>query len=155
MKDKKLSKIIDAAIKREEEAHSFYIDLSENVDEKSAKDTIKWIAEEEKKHKIFLVKYRNGQLESDAFQLNDAIYYKIAEHQRVPDIEKGMKSERVYLVAAHRELRSHRFYTDLATIHPEGKTKDIILKMANEELKHKEKMEYLYSNTAFPQTAGG
>jgi hypothetical protein len=27
--------------------------------------------------------------------------------------------------------------------------------MANEELKHKEKMEYLYTNTAFPQTAGG
>jgi hypothetical protein len=24
-----------------------------------------------------------------------------------------------------------------------------------EELVHKEKMEYLYSNTAFPQTAGG
>jgi len=27
--------------------------------------------------------------------------------------------------------------------------------MANEELKHKEKMEYLYANTAFPQTSGG
>jgi hypothetical protein len=27
--------------------------------------------------------------------------------------------------------------------------------MANQELKHKEKVEYLYSNTAFPQTAGG
>jgi len=27
--------------------------------------------------------------------------------------------------------------------------------MANEEMKHKEKMEYLYSNTAFAQTAGG
>jgi len=24
-----------------------------------------------------------------------------------------------------------------------------------EEKKHKEKMEYLYTNTAFPQTAGG
>jgi len=27
--------------------------------------------------------------------------------------------------------------------------------MAAEELKHKEKMEYLYANTAFTQTAGG
>jgi hypothetical protein len=27
--------------------------------------------------------------------------------------------------------------------------------MANEELKHKEKMEYLYTNTTFPQTSGG
>jgi hypothetical protein len=28
-------------------------------------------------------------------------------------------------------------------------------RMANEELKHKEKVEYLYSNAAFPQTDGG
>ena len=28
-------------------------------------------------------------------------------------------------------------------------------RMANEEKKHKEKVEYLYSNTAFPQTDGG
>jgi len=33
--------------------------------------------------------------------------------------------------------------------------KDLLNKMASEELKHKEKMEYLYTNTAFPQTAGG
>ena len=155
MKDKKLSKRIDVAIKKEEEAYAFYIDLSENTDKNSVKGTIKWIAEEEKKHRIFLIKYRNGQLESDAFQLNDATYYKIAEHQREPDIAKGMKNEHVYQVATHRELRSYKFYTDLATLHPEGKTRDIILKMANEELKPKEKLEYLYSNTAFPQTAGG
>ena len=31
----------------------------------------------------------------------------------------------------------------------------MLQKMANEELKHKEKMEYLYSNTAFTQTSGG
>ncbi|MDP6682567.1 MAG: hypothetical protein QF876_06225 [Desulfobacterales bacterium] len=49
-----------------------------------------------------------------------------------------MKNEHVYQVAAHRELRSYKFYTDLATLHPEGKTRDIILQMANEELKPKE-----------------
>jgi len=29
------------------------------------------------------------------------------------------------------------------------------MRMAAEELKHKEKVEYMYSNTAFPQTEGG
>ena len=138
MKDKKLSKRIDVAIKKEEEAYALYIDLAENTDKNSVKGTIKWTVEEEKKHRIFLIKYRNGQLEPDAFQLNDATCYKIAEHQREPDIAKGMKNEHVYQVAAHRELRSYKFYTDLATLHPEGKTRDIILQMANEELKPKE-----------------
>ncbi|MCK7467999.1 MAG: hypothetical protein MZU91_07685 [Desulfosudis oleivorans] len=31
----------------------------------------------------------------------------------------------------------------------------MLLKMANEELKHKEKMEYLYANTAFPANLRG
>jgi rubrerythrin len=40
-------------------------------------------------------------------------------------------------------------------MHPEGELKNLFLKFANEELKHKEKVEYLYCNAAFPQTAGG
>jgi rubrerythrin len=33
--------------------------------------------------------------------------------------------------------------------------KELLLRMANEEMRHKEKMEYLYTNTAFAQTEGG
>jgi rubrerythrin len=32
---------------------------------------------------------------------------------------------------------------------------EMLSKIANEELKHKERMEYLYANTTFPQTDGG
>ena len=56
---------------------------------------------------------------------------------------------------AHREGRSHQFYTELANMHVDSELKTMLSKMANEELKHKEKMEYLYGNTAFPQTSGG
>ena len=66
-----------------------------------------------------------------------------------------MKSTDVFLVAAHRELDSYNFYTGLAGLHPEGELKRIFLRIANEELKHKEKVEYLYANAAFPQTDGG
>lgn len=155
MQHKTFSYIIDLAIKREEEAYAFYIDLYDKVDEKSVKDTLKWLADEEKKHKAFLIKYRTGQLESDAMKLSDTIDYSIADSLQEPDIQAGMKNEHVYMIAAHREFKSYKFYSDLATLHPEGGTRDILLKMANEELRHKEKMEYLYTNTAFPQTAGG
>jgi len=66
-----------------------------------------------------------------------------------------MDSSEVYLVAAHRELQSYHFYQALADLHPDGEAKTMLLKIANEEMKHKERVEYLYSNTAFPQTAGG
>ena len=66
-----------------------------------------------------------------------------------------MDSKDVYLVAANKELNSYNFYKSLADIEPAGEIKNMLMKMANEEMKHKEKVEYLYSNTAFPQTAGG
>ncbi|MFC1488876.1 ferritin family protein [Thermodesulfobacteriota bacterium] len=155
MKELKLSEVLDKAIQREEEAYLFYMDILDKIEDKSAKETIEWIAGEEKQHKAFLVNYREGRYRSDALRMSDVVHYKIAEHQEKPDIAKNMRREDVFLVASHRELNSHMFYSELAGLHPAGETKEMLLKMANEELKHKEKMEYLYANTAFPQTAGG
>jgi rubrerythrin len=62
-----------------------------------------------------------------------------------------MTSKDIYLVAANRELNSYHFYLSLAEIHPSGEARDLLHRMAQEELKHKEKMEYLYANTAFPR----
>jgi rubrerythrin len=87
--------------------------------------------------------------------MSDVVDYKIAEYLEEPEINENSKPEDVYLVASHRELRSHQFYTEMANLHAEGEPRETLLKMANEELKHKEKMEYLYANTAFPQTSGG
>lgn len=155
MADPKLSEIIALAIKREEDAYAFYMDLLGRLDDAGVKDTIKWIAGEEKKHKEFLVGYRDGGYAPEVLQLKPVQYFKIAEHQQEPEVKTGMRSEDVFLVASHRELRSYHFYTELADVHAEGEIKTVLQKMANEELKHKEKMEYLYANTAFPQTDGG
>ncbi len=153
--DKNLLALIDTAIRREEEAHAFYMDIHGRVEEPAARETILWIAGEELKHKAFLEKYRDGGFGSSALRLSEVVYYKIAEYQQEPEVSARMDSAEVYLVAAHREKRSHGFYSELAALHPEDETRAMLLRMANEELKHKEKMEYLYANTAFPQTDGG
>jgi rubrerythrin len=153
--DKPLSEVIDLAIQREEEAYDFYMDILIKLEDPSIKDTIEFIANEEKKHKAFLVNYREGDYGPDALRMTDVVEYKISEYLEEPEITKETKREDIYLIASHRELRSHRFYTELANMHDANNIKEMLLKMANEELKHKEKMEYLYANTAFPQTAGG
>ncbi len=152
---KRISDILDLAIQREVEAFEFYMDILGRVDDESVKDTLKFIAGEEVKHKQFLVNYREGKYGAASLRMADVVDYKIAEYLDEPDIEGNMSSQEVYLIAAHRESRSHQFYTELANLHAEGEPQTMLLKMANEELKHKEKMEYLYSNTAFPQTSGG
>ena len=155
MQEKNLGSLIDIAIEREEEACGFYMNLYARVEDTSVKDTLKFLANEEQKHKEFLVNYRSGRFGTDSLRLTDVVDYKIAEYLEEPDIKKDMESKDVYLVAAHRELLSYNFYKALADLHPDGEAKKMLLKMANEEMKHKEKVEYLYSNTAFPQTAGG
>lgn len=155
MKELKLSEVLEKAIQREEEAYLFYMDILEKIEDESVRETIEWIANEEKKHKAFLINYREGRYGPDSLRMSDVVDYKIAEYQEEPEITRAMHSEDVYLVASHREARSHQFYSKLAQLHPRGETREMLLKMANEELKHKEKMEYLYANTAFPQTAGG
>jgi rubrerythrin len=155
MKDKNLEEIIGIAIKREEEAFAFYQDVCKKVPDKTAHETLEFLAGEEKKHKDFLVCYRDGGYGATALRMNTVVDYHIAEHLEKPDLDKNMESKDVYLVAAHRELNSYNFYTALAEIQPAGEAKDILLRIASEELKHKEKVEYLYSNTAFPQTDGG
>ncbi|MBU4316731.1 MAG: ferritin family protein [Proteobacteria bacterium] len=155
MPEKMLSEVIDTAIQREQDAYFFYRDIMDLVQDAQVKDTLEWIANEEIKHRKFLVDYRNGKFGATALRMTQAVSYKIAEHLDEPEISKEMKSEDVYLTAAHREMKSHAFYSELAKLHEGSEIGDILIRMANEELKHKEKVEYLYSNTAFPQTSGG
>jgi rubrerythrin len=155
MEDNSLAAVIDMAIGREEAAFAFYLNLSEKVEDRTAKETLQFLSKEEGKHKDFLEKYRQGGLGPEALRMTDIVDYKIAEYLTEPDIQKNMESKDVYVVAAHRELNSYNFYQSLAKLHPDGNTRTVFLRMANEEKKHKEKVEYLYANTAFPQTSGG
>jgi len=153
--DKRVSDILEIAIKREEEAYDFYMAIHAKVADPSVKETLEFIAGEETKHKAFLVNYRDGNFGEKALRMSDVVDYKIAAYLAEPQVDENMKPEDVYLVASHREQRSYLFYTELANLHADGELREMLLKMANEELKHKEKMEYLYANTAFPQTSGG
>lgn len=156
MLDEKLLVCIETAIGREEEAFRFYNDLAKKTADASARDTLLWIGEEEKKHKAFLVEFRDKDLGPKNMRVADVTYYKIAEHLEEPEATDTMRREEVFLLAAHRELRSFQFYSELAALYDEGtEIRDMLLRIANEELKHKEKMEYLYANTSFPQTDGG
>ena len=156
MLDDKLLEYINIAIAREEEAFRFYNELAGKVVEDAARDTLMWISAEEKKHKAFLVKFLADGVGPEAMRLTDVVYYKIAEHLEEPEVEEDMTRSDIFLVASHRELRSYKFYTEMAALYDEDDAiHEMLTKIANEELKHKERMEYLYANTTFPQTDGG
>ncbi len=155
MQEEKLDAIIDLAIQKEEQSYDFYTGLQAKVKDPAVKDTLGFLAKEEVKHKQFLEQYRAGGLGPEALRLSRVVEHHIAEHLDPPELGENLEAKDAYLQAAHRELRAYNFYKALADIHPQGTIKDVLVRMANEELKHKEKVEYLYANTAFPQTDGG
>ena len=155
MKNQTLESLIELAIVNEQEAYDSYMELCKLVDDKTAKDTLKFLAEEEKQHKAYLLKYRAGSFRENSLPLNAPINYKIAENMDKPEPRKDITTNEVFLIAANKELNAYNFYKSLADIHPEGDVRDMLLRMADQELKHKEKVEYLYANTAFAQTEGG
>lgn len=150
----KLSSILKMAIDREIEAHDFYTYLAEEMTDATLKETLIFLAQQEKKHQQFLEGYTSG-IQAGSLNQDTVIDYKIAEHLEEPKLAAEPKPEEVYLTAAHKELKAYKFYTELADMHDDGEAKQLLIKIANEELKHKEKVEYLYSNTAFAQIAGG
>jgi rubrerythrin len=155
MEAQNLQSLIEKAIQNEEEARVFYLGLYSLVEDPLAKETLKYLAGEELGHKEFLQAFLKGEKKFVALGMDAPVDYHIAQYADKPDPKKNMNSSEVYLVAAHREWNSYNFYKALASLQPAGEVKEMLLQMANQELKHKEKVEYLYSNTTFPQTAGG
>ena len=155
MKKEEITAILAKAIANEEEANRFYLKLADRVTDKTAKDTLLYLAQEEMGHKKYLERYREESFITNATNIENVPECKVTEFISSPGIQYDMASKDAFLLASARELNSYNLYVGMASLHPEGDIRNMLLQMANEELKHKEKVEYLYANTAFVQTAGG
>ena len=150
-----LEKILEKAIQKEIDSQTLYSTLSSRVKNQYARAALQDLAKYEKEHQLILERYRRGELKEGALSRDDVIDYKIAEHLEQPEISPNMNLKEVFLLAANREKASHEFYLGLAGIHPQGEVRRMFERLAAQELEHKQKVEYLYTEVAFPQTDGG
>jgi len=150
-----LNDILGKAIQKEIGSRLLYIDLSQKMKDQVAKDAFQELAQQEQGHQNLLEQYLRGELKGGKLSRGQIVDYKIAEYIDQPEISPDMKLKDVFLLAANREKVSHEFYLGLASIHPAGEAKRLLEELALQELKHKQKVEFLYSEVAFPQTDGG
>jgi len=147
--------VLEKAIQKEIEAQELYRNLSRTAIDEAARDMFRELSKAEKKHEELLRKYLGGELGEGALKRDQILDYRIAEHLKQPPIKSDMKLSEVLLLAANREKASHELYLALARVHPPGRVKTLLEELASQELEHKQKMEYMYTEVAFPQTAGG
>ena len=150
-----LREILQKAIGKEIESQRLYHDLSQIAEEPSVKDAFEELSRQEGEHQRLLARYLCGELSEGAPDHGETIGYKIAEKLEQPEVTADMELKEVFLLAANREKFSHDFYLVLAGVHPEGEVKRLLKALATEELRHKQRVEFLYSEVAFPQTDGG
>ena len=143
-----LEAVIKSAITQEELSHGFYKRLAGLVSHPETKNTLEYLAKEELEHKAFL----QSCFTADGCLLaGEAQNVHLAELLEAPVIGDTMSPKEALAIAAKREEGAYRFYQALASLQPPGEVQAFLDKMAKVELQHKEKVEYLYDNAAFPE----
>ncbi|MBI3040805.1 MAG: ferritin family protein [Chloroflexi bacterium] len=150
-----LNEVLERAIQKEIGSRLLYISLSQKMKDQVAKDTFQELARQENWHQNLLEQYQRGELKAGTLSRGQVLDYKIAEHLDQPEISPDMQLKDVFLLAANREMHSHELYQALAGIHPPGEMKRLLEQLASQELEHKQRVEFLYTEVAFPQTSGG
>ena len=150
-----LKEILGKAIQKEIESKHLYSDLSQKTTNDAARDAFRQLSQQEQEHQSILEQYQRGELKVGTLRSEQVIDYKIAEHLDEPEISPDMQLKDVFLLAANREMHSHELYLALAGLHPPGEVKRLLEELASQELDHKQKVEFLYTEVAFPQTDGG
>jgi rubrerythrin len=146
--DTELTAIIKNAITQEELSHEFYRRLANLVSHAETKETLQYLAQEELEHKAFLESCFTPQ---GCKLVGQAQNVHLAELLAAPVFTPDLSPKEALVIAMKREEGSHKFYQALAALQPPGEIRSFLEKMAKVELGHKEKMEYLYDNVAFPE----
>ena len=143
-----LKPFIEQAIRQEELSHEFYMRMANLVSHEETKETLEWLAKDELEHKAFL---ESCMTPAGCTLVGEAQDTHLAEIMEAPSITSDLSPKEALMVAMKREEGSYRFYQRLASLQPPGDAKAFLEKMAKMELGHKEKVEYLYTNVAFPE----
>ena len=142
-------KIISLAIEREAEAFTFYNSVAEKTIDNNLKAIFQELAEDEKKHRITL----EGFLSKDPDKLHFSASkdYKIADALPTPPLSTNLKPVDGLVIAIKKELEAMQMYTQLANTSTDEAQKNIFLELASMERGHKNKLEDIYTNMAFPE----
>ena len=143
-----LEAIINSAIAQEELSHEFYRRMANLVTHQDTKETFEYLAKDELEHKHFLQSCMTPQGCKLAGQAQNV---HLAEMLKAPQFHDDLTPKEALVIAMKREEGSYKFYQALAALQPPGEIRAFLEKMAQEELNHKEKVEYLYDNAAFPE----
>jgi len=102
-------------------------------------------ADEEREHKRKLTTIKEGKLLQSAAR--DVLDLKIADYLIDVEPNAAMDYREALILAMKREKAAFKLYSDLAAASDDPQVKDTLLRLAQEEAKHKLRFELEYDDT--------
>ena len=149
MDKKEFAGIIDMAIAAEIEAYEFYKEVAATVSDPSLKMLFKEFADEEKGHKAALEGIKEKETQNFSFSVGAD--YKVSEVVELPKLTINMKPSDAIGLAMKKEEEAIKIYSNFAAATNDPEKRKIFASLAEMEEAHKTKMEFLYTQTAFPE----
>lgn len=143
---KSIQDILNYAIIREAEAHTFYKDLSHRVEKADLQKTLHNFALDEFQHRIHLEAVRDGEI---VMHLDEVGSLDIADSLVDIQPREDMDYSEVLALAIRKENAAYKLYSKLAEAAGDHRTKTIFQLLAQEEAKHKLALEIEYDLTTF------
>jgi len=134
---------LEFAIDREIEANHFYSDFAARTENAAMRKVFEDFAKEELGHKSKLEAMRKNKVITPAAKVTDL---KIADY--TVDVEPGpnMDYTEVLILAMRKEKAAFHLYTDLADVVENQAQRELFLRLAQEEARHKLRFEMEYDN---------
>ena len=133
--------IMEYAINKEKEAEKFYNEAAEQETYSGAKELFKGFALEERGHQKMLENFSTKNLEY--FKEKKIPDLKISDYTVELEYIPNMPYDDILRLAAKREEKALKFYSDFAERADQETHKSIFKVLAQEESKHKLKLETL------------
>ena len=142
MNFKTFEEIMEYAINKEKEAEKFYTEASEKETYSGAKELFRGFALEERGHQKMLENFSAENIEY--FKERKIPDLKISDYTVDMEYKPNMPYDDILRLAAKREEKAFKFYTDFAERAEQESHKKLFKILAQEESKHKLRFELEY-----------
>ena len=145
---KEIADLLREAMNQHELARDFYHRMAHRVSHAETRETFHYLAKEAEENKARLHQCLTPEGCPVVPPVHDA---HLAEHLQIPEITEDLSPKDALALAIKRSEGLCRFYQSLVEMQLPGQVRNFMEYMARAELNHKDKLEYLYDNVAFPE----
>ena len=144
MDEKKFKEIIQFAIDKEIEAFNFYTGASQNTKYSGGKELFLSLAKEEEGHRKLLENLNMEKVSQK--RIEKVLNLHISDYMVEVEMNPGLSYADTLRIAMKREEKSLKLYNDMKNSNTDEDLKKLFTLLANEEDKHKLKLEKIYDD---------